>query len=425
MVRLNSPSSRPKGEKSFGALGRRFGSMQQKIRVLVVGSKYLPEYAGSAWRMHNTYRRLREKYGVECEVLTGSMVYFDTHRYEYEGVRVTRISSRLKHRAFQLRDRGKHRLAHIWNWLFAADEIWKTWRWLLANGRRFDLVHGYGHSWCVGTAIIWAGVTARPVIRELVTGGASPYHPERLKPFLDWALKSRGAVIVAISRQLESRCRHLGFSNIWHRPNPVDEKRFFVDRARKRQYRARHSRFGPSDFVIVEVSDYMPSKNKAFLLDVITHLSPQFKLVIAGPLIRSNQFVYREICQKVKTLELEERVQVKTGFVDEIEAYIRMADVFAFPSLQEGLGTPVLEAIACGIPVVANRIEGVTDTWIVDNVNGFTSALDPGEFAAKIQEAVKIDKQTLDEASKQILAQAGSNVIDRAYYNLITSLVSR
>jgi len=102
-----------------------------------------------------------------------------------------------------------------------------------------------------------------------------------------------------------------------------------------------------------------------------------------------------------------------------------MADVFAFPSLQEGLGTPVLEAIACGIPVVANRIEGVTDTWIVDNVNGFTSALDPGEFAAKIQEAVKIDKQTLDKASKQILAQAGSNVIDRAYYNLITSLVSR
>jgi len=399
--------------------------MQQKVRVLVVGSKYLPEYAGSGLRMHNTYRRLHEKYGIEFEVLAGSIAYFDTRRYKYEGVKVSRISSRLKRKAFRLRDSGKKRLARIWNWLFAADEIWKTWRWLFSNGRRFDLVHAYGHSWCVGTAVIWAGVTGRPIIRELVTARASPHHPERLKPLLDWALKSEDAVIVAISKQLETRCRQLGFSNVWQRPNPVDEEMFFVDRAKKAHYRTEHSRFGPADFVIVEISNYRLSKNKAFLLDVITQLPPSFKLVIVGPLVEVNRPVYEEICRKIRALGLEDRVQVETGFVEEVEEYIKMADVFAFPTLHEGLGTPMLEAIACGVPVVANKIEGVTDTWIVEGVNGFTSSLDPAEFAAKIRRAVEIDEQTLNEASKQILAQAGSNVIDRAYYDLITSLVSR
>ena len=399
--------------------------MQQKIRVLVVSSKYPPEYAGSGLRAHNTYRRLREKYSIEFEVLAGSTAYFDTRHYEHEGVKATRISSTLKRRAFHLRDGEKKNLARIWNWLFAADEIWKTWWWLLKNGCRFDLVHVYGNSWCVGIVIIWAKITGRPIIRELVNHSASPHQPERLKFFLDWALKSRSAVIVAISRQLEARCQRLGFTNVWHRPNPVAEERFFVDRARKEHYRTKHSRFSPSDFVIVEISNYIPRKNKIFLLDVIAQLPQQFKLVIAGPLVEGNQPVYEEIHRKVEALGLEDRVQVETGFVEAVDEYIKMADVFLFPTLHEGLGTPMLEAIACGVPVVANKIEGVTDTWIVEGVNGFTSSLDTVEFADKIRKAVEIDEQTLDEASKQILAQAGSSVIDRAYYDLITSLLSR
>jgi glycosyltransferase involved in cell wall biosynthesis len=34
-----------------------------------------------------------------------------------------------------------------------------------------------------------------------------------------------------------------------------------------------------------------------------------------------------------------------------------MADVYMFPTKEEGLGTPMLEAIACGTPVVANNIQ--------------------------------------------------------------------
>ena len=398
--------------------------MQQKIRVLVVGSKYLPEYAGSGLRIHNTYKRLHEKYGIEWGVLAGSTAHFGTHHYAHEGINVTRISSKLKNKAFQLRTSGPKWQARIWNWLFAADEIWKSWRWLRSNGSQFDLVHAYGHSWCVGTAVIWAKMSGKAIIRELVTAQASPHHPERMKPLLDWALKSQNARIVAISKQLEARCRQLGFTNVWHRPNPVDEQRFFVDRAKKNAYRTKHSRFSPSDVLIVEISNYRPGKNKAFLLEVMAQLPQEFKLLIAGPLVKGNEAIYDDICQKIKSLGLEDRVQVKTGFVNEVHEYMKMGDLFAFPSLHEGLGTPVLEAIACGVPVVANKIEQVTDIWIINGVNGFTSGLNPVEFADKIQKAVEIDERTLDETSKQILAQASSEVIDQAYYEMITSLRS-
>lgn len=49
------------------------------------------------------------------------------------------------------------------------------------------------------------------------------------------------------------------------------------------------------------------------------------------------------------------------GRVDDVPAYLRAADVFVLPSLQEGLPNSLLEAMASGLPVVATRIGGSAD----------------------------------------------------------------
>jgi glycosyltransferase involved in cell wall biosynthesis len=48
---------------------------------------------------------------------------------------------------------------------------------------------------------------------------------------------------------------------------------------------------------------------------------------------------------------------VYTGYVDraDLPALYSMASLFAFPSLYEGFGLPVLEAMACGVPVLISR----------------------------------------------------------------------
>jgi glycosyltransferase involved in cell wall biosynthesis len=81
---------------------------------------------------------------------------------------------------------------------------------------------------------------------------------------------------------------------------------------------------------------------------------------------------------------------------NQIHDYFRAADVYAMPSIREGLPIALLEAMACGLPCVASRLPGATDVMIEDGVNGclvppgdaagFASALgdaiaDPGEAA--------------------------------------------
>ncbi len=50
------------------------------------------------------------------------------------------------------------------------------------------------------------------------------------------------------------------------------------------------------------------------------------------------------------------------GRVDDARAILWALDVFAMPSLSEGLGVALLEAMACGLPSVASRVGGIVDT---------------------------------------------------------------
>ena len=65
---------------------------------------------------------------------------------------------------------------------------------------------------------------------------------------------------------------------------------------------------------------------------------------------------------------------------NQIHDYFRAADVYAMPSIREGLPIALLEAMACGLPCVASRLPGATDVMIEDDVNG--RLVPPRETAA-------------------------------------------
>lgn len=76
------------------------------------------------------------------------------------------------------------------------------------------------------------------------------------------------------------------------------------------------------------------------------------KLVLAG----GKGWLYEEIFELVKTLCLEDKI-IFTGYVGTEEAPKLMcgAEGFLFPSLYEGFGMPVIEAMACGVPVITSN----------------------------------------------------------------------
>ncbi len=75
-----------------------------------------------------------------------------------------------------------------------------------------------------------------------------------------------------------------------------------------------------------------------------------------------------------KRIGLTESVQFM-GHVSNVVEFLHMADIFVLPSLQEGMPNALLEAMACGLPVIGTRIGGVVDI-IDDRKNGIL--IEPG-----------------------------------------------
>jgi glycosyltransferase involved in cell wall biosynthesis len=70
----------------------------------------------------------------------------------------------------------------------------------------------------------------------------------------------------------------------------------------------------------------------------------------------------------IEQLHLGDRVVMVPG-VEDVLSFLQISDIFVMPSRFEGLSNSILEAMACGIPVIATRVTGNVDL-IEDGVNG-------------------------------------------------------
>ena len=99
-----------------------------------------------------------------------------------------------------------------------------------------------------------------------------------------------------------------------------------------------------------------------------------------------------------------------------------LSDIFLFPSLSEGLGTPVIESQACGIPVLANLIPGITNEIITNGKGGFYKELDLNTWIEYIFKIDKIKSKLLVANSEEILKNSSSRSIDKLYLDHINKL---
>jgi glycosyltransferase involved in cell wall biosynthesis len=104
--------------------------------------------------------------------------------------------------------------------------------------------------------------------------------------------------------------------------------------------------------VILHVGAIQKRKNIARLVDAFESVGRDWRLVLAG----SNGYGAETILDRIARSPARERIQV-TGYItpEELAGWYARARVFAFPSLDEGFGMPVLEAMESGIPVVTSN----------------------------------------------------------------------
>lgn len=146
-----------------------------------------------------------------------------------------------------------------------------------------------------------------------------------------------------------------------------------------------------------------PRKNLVRLTEAFSSLTkthPSHSLVIAG----MKGWMYESLFELVRTLGLETRV-VFTGFVSEEDKpyLIRGAEIFAYVSLYEGFGIPVLEALACGTPTLTSNTSSIPE------ITGDAALLiDPSntqEIAAGLERLLG-DAPLRDQLSVKSISQA-------------------
>ena len=108
--------------------------------------------------------------------------------------------------------------------------------------------------------------------------------------------------------------------------------------------------------VLLSVGELNNNKNHSVIIKALAKLNDEnihYIIVGEGPL-------------KNKLIKLAERLNVGhrvhlLGYRNDISKLMNCADVFCFPSKREGLSVSLMEAMACGLPIVASKIRGNID----------------------------------------------------------------
>ena len=120
--------------------------------------------------------------------------------------------------------------------------------------------------------------------------------------------------------------------------------------------------------MILHVGAIQQRKNIARLVEAFESVDGDWQLVLAG----SAGYGAAQIVAKIGAARSRDRIRL-LGYVPpgELAALYSRAMIFAFPSLDEGFGMPVLEAMAAGTPVIASNRSALPEVagnaaWLVD-----------------------------------------------------------
>jgi len=233
-----------------------------------------------------------------------------------------------------------------------------------------------------------------PVIASI--HDAIPYVQPQTSTALDWLVQRvwlplagrRARHILTLSRQSSAdlqRCLAIPARKITVIPLAAETHFRPIPLAQRHPILERHGLEPP---YILYVGSVEPRKNLLRLLQAYQRLrqwSTRWRLVIVGA---RNYWKSSPIARAVQDSGLQGCVHF-TGYIpdEDLPALYSAADLFAFPSLYEGFGLPVLEAMACGTPVVTSNSSSLPEV-----VGDAALLVDP------------YDVEALAEAMRQILA---------------------
>lgn len=229
----------------------------------------------------------------------------------------------------------------------------------LAGARGYDIVHCHTPVAAFCTRVACIGVRRQGTKVFYTAHGFHFYTGAPLKNWLayypvEWLCSWWTDVLVTINREDYKRAKkHFHAKKVAYVPGVgIDTGKFqngFCDRQKKRQGLG----LKDTDIMLLSVGELCERKNHEIVIRAIAELNnPNVKYFICG---QGNLEAY--LSRLASESGLSGQVEL-LGFRNDISELCQAADLFVFPSLQEGLPVALMEAAACKTPVVCSRIRG-------------------------------------------------------------------
>jgi glycosyltransferase involved in cell wall biosynthesis len=331
---------------------------------MVVGA-YYPELSGGALQARQLIRALGAR--AACVVLTTTAVP-EPLAAEVDGVPVHRVFVDPRHRGSVARAAIALSVAFV------------------RLARQVDIVqlHGFSRKSILLMALATA-LRKRRVIKLTSVGDDDP-PAVRARSRMAFAAYRCADLFVGVNPRQRELCAEAGIppTRFVLIPNGVDVERFRPATPPERAQLRRALGLPEALRLTLFVGFFSREKQPHVLFEAWRGRGAEGGgLVFVGATRSPYHEIDPHLAETIRAAARREGVADRLWFVertDAIEDYYRAADVFALPSLREGMPNALLEAMACGLPCVVSRLPGVTDAVIDDEHSGLL--IDPADVKA-------------------------------------------
>jgi glycosyltransferase involved in cell wall biosynthesis len=249
--------------------------------------------------------------------------------------------------------------------------------------KRYDLVSvfGFGRVACVAARLSCRARTVHHVtgLRELM--GTNWMNRSR---FMAWAVDRWVDAYIAPSRAViaDSIAHGCSPGKIYHVPNGIDLSRI-LGLDKQKECAAIRAELGiPHDALVVgNVGRLSGEKGQGFLLTAfgsVRTAAPAYLLLVGDGDLREHLVAH------ARSMGILDRV-ILAGYREDIPRLLCAMDIFAFPSLSEGFGVALLEAMAAGLPIVGSSIPALAEAIGGDGCGVLVPPRDSVALAAALQ----------------------------------------
>lgn len=397
------------------------------MRVLLASNRLPPEYSGVGHRVSRHAEFLFSR-GFLAYIFTTTKTYKNSDNFYLKKIdqnKIISLYSRSKASKLPLK------LYMVFEFIVV---FFQAGYYIFSKRKEFDIAHCFSNEPTSLFVAFFSILFSKKVIMESTLLG-SDSGPTGALSSLKTFLYKRSSFIVCISEALRREYIKHGFpeEKIIVIPNDVDTTLFFPVSENEKTAIKKELGLALGSKYILFVGALTYRKGLDIMLGIFknfNNIRSDLHFIFIGR-TNSVRSIDLDIIEELEDLRNDKKfknILDVRGPVENVESYMKIADVFVFPSRREGFGTVQIEAMASGCPVISAYLPDITETIIEDGVDGCVvyDCEDIGSYVDKIGQILASEEKSdflVTNGLNKVSSVFSRNSIMSRYIGLYKSLI--